>query len=193
MPHHLWIFKGAGVDSDLSALPFGQFSTARSNGTNKVINTQGTFLLCSPVFVYTEPRSAIPTWAEVAKLQPRPVPPGRLALFLRSFHSFTKECLATLLPPTGSALFFKTAGCMGFLPILEWGYRDGRSPRICARVAPCGLPAFSRKDQATRQPSRKFERRVERRLRGGRHAQPAQGLRREAAPPRNMERREDGG
>ena len=31
----------------------------------------------------------------------------------RSFHSFTKECSITLLPPTGSALFFKTAGWMG--------------------------------------------------------------------------------
>jgi hypothetical protein len=41
-----------------------------------------------------------------------------LALFVRSLRSFTKECSRTLLQPTRSALFFKTAGCMGFLPIL---------------------------------------------------------------------------
>jgi hypothetical protein len=33
------------------------------------------------------------------------------ALFVRSFHSFTKECFGTLFPPTRSALFLKTAGC----------------------------------------------------------------------------------
>jgi hypothetical protein len=35
------------------------------------------------------------------------------ALLVRSFHSFTKECLRTLLQPTRSALFLKTAGCVG--------------------------------------------------------------------------------
>ncbi len=126
-------------------------------------------------------------------LQPRPALPARRALFLRSFHSFTKECLGTLLPPTGSALFFKTAGCMGFLPILEWDYRDGRSPRICARVAPCVLLAFSRKDRARRQPSRKFDARAEQHLRGGRRRPPASSSQREAELPGNRERREDGG
>jgi len=33
------------------------------------------------------------------------------AHLVRSFHSFTKECSRTLLQPTRSALFFKTAGC----------------------------------------------------------------------------------
>jgi hypothetical protein len=42
--------KAVWVDLDLPALPFGQFSTARSNGTNKVIDTQGTFLVFLPVF-----------------------------------------------------------------------------------------------------------------------------------------------
>jgi hypothetical protein len=35
------------------------------------------------------------------------------ALFFRSFHSFTKECSTTLFPPTTSALFLKTARCVG--------------------------------------------------------------------------------
>jgi hypothetical protein len=34
------------------------------------------------------------------------------ALFARSFHSFRKECLRTLLQPTRSTLFLKTAGCV---------------------------------------------------------------------------------
>jgi hypothetical protein len=66
VPHPLWVSKGAGVDSDLPALPFGKFSTARSNGTNKVIDTQGTFLVFLPVFVYPEPRSAQSNFARIA-------------------------------------------------------------------------------------------------------------------------------
>jgi hypothetical protein len=35
------------------------------------------------------------------------------ALLVRPFHSFTKECFRTLLQPITSALFLKTAGCVG--------------------------------------------------------------------------------
>lgn len=35
------------------------------------------------------------------------------AFLVRSFHSFTKECSRTLLQPRRSALFLKTAGCVG--------------------------------------------------------------------------------
>jgi hypothetical protein len=41
-------FQGWGVDSDLSALPFGQFSTFHLNGTNKVIDTPCIFCYASP-------------------------------------------------------------------------------------------------------------------------------------------------
>ncbi len=120
-------------------------------------------------------------------------------LCLPAVHSFF--ALFTLSPKSIWELFcnqqdphffFKTAGCTGFLPILEWGYKDGRSPRICARVAPCVLLAFSRKDRARRQPSRKFDARAEQQLRGGRRRPPASSSQREAELPGNRERREDG-
>src|SRR6266851_7672633 len=41
------------------------------------------------------------------------------ALFIHSCRSLSKECLRTLLKSEGSALFLKTAGCMGLLPIPE--------------------------------------------------------------------------
>src|SRR5260370_18204241 len=41
------------------------------------------------------------------------------ALFIYSCCSLSKECLRTLLKSKGSALFLKTAGCMGLLPIPE--------------------------------------------------------------------------
>jgi hypothetical protein len=59
------------------------------------------------------------------------------ALFERSFHSFNKECSRTLLQPTRSALFFKTAGCIGFLPILVHpepaAAGEGNSSLACPR------------------------------------------------------------
>jgi hypothetical protein len=94
VPHPLWLFKGAGVDSDLPALPFRQFSTARSNGTNKVIDTQGTFLVFLPVFVYTEPRSAQSNFARITPAH-RPLTPRR--------HS-------TPLLPMASGLFYVNGG-----------------------------------------------------------------------------------
>ena len=118
--------------------------------------------------------------------------PIACAFFLRSFHSFTKDYLATLLPLIGSALFSKTTRCMGFFPFWNGATETRGSPRICATVAACGLPAFSQKDRARRQPNLKFEGRAERRLRGGQRGRPASNSRREAAPPGNRERREDG-
>ncbi len=51
-------FSGVRVlDTDSSALPFGHFSTVHSNGTNKVIDTQGTFcyaLSCIPKLILAE-------------------------------------------------------------------------------------------------------------------------------------------
>jgi len=47
---------------------------------------------------------------------------GSHTLFARSLRSFTKECLRTPLQPIRSALFFKTAGCVGIcnqIPELE--------------------------------------------------------------------------
>ncbi len=41
------------------------------------------------------------------------------AFFIHSCRSLSKECLRTLLKSEGSALFLKTAGCMGLLPIPE--------------------------------------------------------------------------
>jgi hypothetical protein len=57
----LRVFKGAHVDSDLPAPPSGQFSTVRSNGTNKVIDTHGTYLLCSLVFAQSHFARTAPT------------------------------------------------------------------------------------------------------------------------------------
>jgi hypothetical protein len=82
MPHPLWVFKGAGVGSDLPALSLGQFSTARSNGTNKVIDTQGTFLVFLPVFAQSQ----------LAKSTPAPRP-------------LTPRVDSTPLIPTASGLF----------------------------------------------------------------------------------------
>jgi hypothetical protein len=49
------------------------FSTDRSNGTNKVIDTQGTFLLCSPVYIELQPRqSLVPGFAPVSICPPLP-------------------------------------------------------------------------------------------------------------------------
>jgi hypothetical protein len=94
VPHPLWVFKGAGFDSDLPVIPFGQFSTDRSNGTNKVIDTQGTFLLFSPVFVYTEPRSVQSNFARITTAH-RPLTPIG--------HS-------TPLLPIASGLFYVNGG-----------------------------------------------------------------------------------
>jgi hypothetical protein len=55
-----------------------------------------------------------------------------LTLLTRSLRSFTKECLGTPLPPTRSALFFKTAGCMAicnqFLELELLDRTGGASP-----------------------------------------------------------------
>jgi hypothetical protein len=82
VPHPLWVFKGAGADSVLSALPFGQFSTVRSNGTNKVIDTRGTFLLFSYVYIEAQPRRNI-----VHRSSPSS---------FKSFNSFTSNSFRTL-------------------------------------------------------------------------------------------------
>ena len=53
------------------------------------------------------------------------------ALFIRSCRSFTKECLGTPLQPTRSALFFKTAGCVGISnQFLEQLLEDSRLPAM---------------------------------------------------------------
>jgi hypothetical protein len=65
---------------------FPQFSTARSNGTNKVIDTAYTFLLSSSVF---------------PKLQPRSVPPSRFHIGERpdcSLTSYPKDSNGRLYP-----------------------------------------------------------------------------------------------
>jgi hypothetical protein len=88
VPHPFRVFrKGAGVGSDLPALPFGQFSTARSNGTNKVIDTQGTFLVFLPVFAQSN-------FARIAPEHRQFAAPG---------HS-------TPLLPTASGLFYVNGG-----------------------------------------------------------------------------------
>jgi hypothetical protein len=64
------------------------------------------------------------------------------ALFVRSLRSFTKECLRTPLQPTRSALFFKTAWCMGICnQILELELVEDSRPPWNRRFRPCrGLP-----------------------------------------------------
>jgi hypothetical protein len=67
------------------------------------------------------------------------------ALLVRSSHSFTKECSRTLLQPTRSALFLKTAGCVGT-------ERSIRSSLFIRLVLFC-LPAAARASM-TRKPLR---------------------------------------
>jgi hypothetical protein len=57
----------------ICACGFRDFSTSHSNGTNKVINTQGTFLLSSVVYIEVYPRqSLVPGLAPASICHPLP-------------------------------------------------------------------------------------------------------------------------
>ena len=61
VPHPFRVFrKGAGVDSDLSALLSEQFSTAHSNGTSKVIDTACTSCYPLPYLLALSPEVFAP-------------------------------------------------------------------------------------------------------------------------------------
>jgi len=117
MPHHLWIFKGAGVDSDLSALPFGQFSTARSNGTNKVIERQCTFLVFLPVFAEAHPRRKAPPAASSTSF-----------IFSNPFRSCSLRTLASYLKTNVSSNSFEIRRFRTLCKIPGIGYPLASSP-----------------------------------------------------------------
>src|SRR5713226_10316946 len=63
------------------------------------------------------------------------------ALFIYSCRSLSKECLRTLLKSKGSALFLKTAGCMGLLPIPELASFTSHQSRACSDLVGVTSPA----------------------------------------------------
>jgi hypothetical protein len=111
----------------LSALPFGQFSTARSNGTNKVIDTQGTFLVFLPVF---------------AKLQPRFVPSAAS----RAATPTTGQTVCKLV-----TLRTPTDACIPFLFNRWSALRLRRRPmeRYVSPLFPCSCRRFSSQQGGT--------------------------------------------
>jgi hypothetical protein len=156
------------------------------------------------------------------KLQPRPdaqAAPSRLVLVSVPFietlwfqtltHSFAQRrsrnpflfnrfrtlSIATGVYPLATFLLpaFHSLSTTKSFGITSFADRHALSPVGSHRYKNHGGWGISRKDRATWQPNRKFHARVERRLRGVRHRWPASGSRREAAPPGNTARREDGG
>jgi hypothetical protein len=122
------ILRGKGWEAlykHLSFHPVPHFSTSRSNGTNKVIDTQGIFLLSSPVYIEAHPR--------------RIAAHGDLASSLRSFNPFSFNSFRTLshqwrspnpLPSIVCGLFPSQWGCIP--PLLYPAFpefRGERSPR----------------------------------------------------------------
>src|SRR6266446_2613086 len=65
------------------------------------------------------------------------------ALFIYSCRSLSKECLRTLLKSKGSALFLKTAGCMGLLPIPELASFTSHGPAPTLSESPPLLHCFT--------------------------------------------------
>jgi hypothetical protein len=93
------------LQKHLSFHPVAHFSTARSNGTNKVIDTQYTFLLSSSVYIEAHRR--------------RTAARGQSHKSLQSFNSFISNRFRTLLAQWGAAiLLFSNA--WGLFP-LQWG------------------------------------------------------------------------
>jgi hypothetical protein len=102
----------------LSARPFGQFSTAHSNGTNKVIDTPCTSLLSSPVYIEFHPR--------------RDAAHDDSPISLESFNPCTFNSFPTLVAQwTPATLSFSIVS--GLFP-LQWGCIPLYPERFVRRV-----------------------------------------------------------